>query len=235
MSAMPPPPALRHLGILPDGNRRWARRHRLPPSEGHRHGFRRIPGVLDWCEESGLEFVSLFMISDRNIQHRSAPELTVLYETVSEILPRLLARPARRLRHIGVAELLPAPLVAELRDAERDSGAGAGMTVNLALGYGGRADILAAVRSLVSETGGPGGPDGTLTEETFGRKLSTGGQPDPDLIVRTSGERRTSGFLSWQASQAEWYFSPKMWPEFEREDFDAALAAYRRRDRRLGA
>ncbi|MFJ4767728.1 polyprenyl diphosphate synthase [Streptomyces uncialis] len=226
------PSALRHLCILPDGNRRWARRHRLPPSEGHRHGFRRLPDVLTWCEESGLDVVTLFMISDRNAQHRSAPELQVLYETVSEILPRLLARPDRRLRHIGVAELLPVPLVAELRDAERDSRAGAGMTVNLGLAYGGRADILAAVRSLASS---PEGPGGALTEDSFGRRLSTGGQPDPDLVVRTSGELRTSGFLPWQAVHAEWYFSPKMWPEFEREDFDAALLAYRERDRRLGA
>ncbi|MFF2024215.1 polyprenyl diphosphate synthase [Streptomyces sp. NPDC058171] len=226
------PPAPRHLGVLPDGNRRWARRRRLPPCEGHRHGFRRIPRMLDWCEDSGLEFVTLFLLSDRNVRHRSAPELGVLYETVSEILPRLRTRPAWRLRHIGAAELLSDTLAAELHDAERDSRAGAGMTVNLALAYGGRADILAAVRGLVSEPG-CSGPD--LTEDAFGRRLSTGGQPDPDLIVRTSGEQRTSGFLTWQAAQAEWYFSPKMWPEFEREDLDAALAAYGQRERRLGA
>ncbi|MFE7132091.1 polyprenyl diphosphate synthase [Streptomyces sp. NPDC057638] len=232
MPATSPPPELRHLGILLDGNRRWARRHRLPVSEGHRRGFRRIPDVLGWCEESGLEVVSLFMVSDRNARHRPAAELEVLYATVSEILPRLLTRPAWRLRHIGVAELLPAPLVAALRDAERGSREGTAMTVNLGIGYGGRADILAALRGLLSA---PVGSAAALTEDTFGQRLSTGGQPDPDLIIRTSGELRTSGFLSWQAAQAEWYFSPKMWPEFDRADFDAALAAYRERDRRQGS
>jgi short-chain Z-isoprenyl diphosphate synthase len=224
----------RHVGIVLDGNRRWARRQGLPTAgHGHRAGFSKIPEVTSWCDELGIGVVTLWMLSDDNIAHRSAAELDDLYAINQDVVRKLVADSRWRLRHIGYAELLPDCLTGLLREAEhatRDSG---GMLVNLALAYGGRADLLTAVRSLMRDT--RAGRAVEVTEQELSRRLSTAGQPDPDLIIRPSGELRTSGFLLWQAALAELYFCDALWPDFSRADLDDAVRAYARRHRRLGA
>ncbi|MGW6857843.1 undecaprenyl diphosphate synthase family protein [Streptomyces xanthophaeus] len=248
------------MAILPDGNRRWARRHGLVPSQAHRHGFGRIPEVLRWCQDSDVDVVSLFMISDENVRKRSQEERLHGFAAVRDLLAVLLAEPGWRIGHVGDPALLPAYLVEALARAQEASADRQGLRVNLGLGYGGRAEILTAVRRAAAVLAAAvlaaavlaaavlaaavlaaavlaaaGGQGGEVTEEFFSRQLSTAGQPDPDLVVRTSGEMRTSGFMPWQATQAEWFFTEKLWPDFGRADLESALAAYGARQRRLGA
>ncbi|MGW0841767.1 polyprenyl diphosphate synthase [Streptomyces sp. NPDC002787] len=226
----------RHLGIVLDGNRRWARARGLTlPREGHLIGFAKIPDVLDWCEEFGIEIVTPWMPSDDNIRNRSQDELSDLYAIDADVITRLATSGRWRLHPIGDLELLPAWLAARLRAAEAETDGCGGMLVNLALGYGGRRDVLSAVRALIEEVAAGRTLPGTITEAALARHLSTAGQPDPDLVIRPSGEVRTSGFLLWQAALAEYYFCDRLWPDCNRADLLDALRAYSRRQRRLGA
>ncbi|MFJ2008511.1 polyprenyl diphosphate synthase [Streptomyces chartreusis] len=228
------PEALRHLGIILDGNRRWARHHGLPSSaDGHSAGFGKIPEVLTWCTELGIEVITLWMLSDDNIAHRSTAELEDLYRIDEEVIAQLTRAGSWRLRHIGRSELLPERLVKVLRDAEHVTRHRPGPWVNLAIGYGGRSDLLSAVRTLLHDVKAGAAPEAAV--DRLAEYLSTAGQPDPDLILRTSGEYRTSGFLLWQAALAEWYFCDRLWPDFTRDDLITAVDTYRRRHRRLGS
>ncbi|WP_083936899.1 polyprenyl diphosphate synthase [Longispora albida] len=223
-----------HVGIILDGNRRWARAHGLATAgHGHRAGFGKIPEVLSWCEELGIRFVTVWMLSDDNVAHRSAAELQDLYTIDAEVVNKLASDGRWRLRAIGRTELLPGTLAELLHTAERATCGNGGMSVNLALAYGGRSDLLHAVRALADAL--RAGRITEVTEEHVSGQLSTAGQPDPDLIIRTSGELRTSGFLLWQAALAELYFCPRLWPDFTREDLTDAVRAYASRQRRLGA
>ncbi|WP_103532717.1 polyprenyl diphosphate synthase [Streptomyces sp. SM11] len=234
ISADAPTVVPRHLGIVLDGNRRWARKQGLPTAgHGHRVGFRKIPDVLAWCDELSIGIVTLWMLSDDNIARRSSAELDDLYRIDRDVITELAAVGHWRLHHIGRAELLPISLTTTLRQAENDTRNKTGMLVNLALGYGGRADLLAAIRALVRETQQSGDP--TVSAERLAAHLSTAGQPDPDLIIRPSGEIRTSGFLLWQAALAELYFCDHLWPDFTRTDLLHALRTYSNRQRRMGA
>ncbi|QCX74754.1 (2Z,6E)-farnesyl diphosphate synthase [Streptomyces sp. YIM 121038] len=225
---------VRHLGIVLDGNRRWARRQGLPGAEhGHRDGFAKIPEVLTWCAEFGIGVITLWMLSDDNIARRHTEELEHLYSIDEAVITRLTAMRRWRVHHIGDPALLPDRLVKALRHAEYVTRDACGPLVNLAIGYGGRRDLLNAINALVRDSAD--GLTGEVTADRLARFLSTAGQPDPDLIIRTSGECRTSGFLLWQAALGEWYFSDRLWPDFTRDDLQAALRAYARRHRRLGA
>jgi short-chain Z-isoprenyl diphosphate synthase len=224
--------APRHLGIILDGHRRWAKARSLSVSEGHRSGFGKIPEVLGWCAEEGISVVTLWMLSDDNVANRSRAELSDLYRILGEIVDVLRAEGRWRLRHIGDEGLLPDPLVASLRAAVEDTRDRGAMVVNLAIAYGGRSDLCTAIRRLVTDL-----LDGSATEVTgqqLAARLSTAGQPDPDLVIRSSGELRTSGFMTWQAALAELYFCQHFWPEFDRNDLTSALTSYRARRRRLG-
>lgn len=224
----------RHLGIVLDGNRRWARARGLASAaDGHRAGFGKIPDVLTWCEEFGVEVVTLWMLSDDNIARRSAAELADLYVINEDIVGILATTGRRRLHHIGDPALLPDRLAAVLHAAQRATGDSKGMLVNLAIGYGGHQDILGAVAQMARDLAQ--GRIDRVTARDLADRLSTAGQPDPDLIIRPSGEQRTSGFLLWQAARAEWYFCPRLWPDVTREDLAAAITAYSCRHRRLGA
>ncbi|KIZ17850.1 UDP pyrophosphate synthase [Streptomyces natalensis ATCC 27448] len=224
----------RHLGIVMDGNRRWAREHGLPTAgHGHRAGFGKIPHLLDWCDAFGIGTVTLWMLSDDNIRNRSSAELADLYAINGDVVEGLAAARRWRLHPIGSMELLPSWLADRLRDAERATEHLNGMLVNLAIAYGGRSDLICAVRALVADMAS--GQVDSVTEEVLARYLSTAGQPDPDLVIRTSGEVRTSGILLWQAALAELYFCDRLWPDFSRQDLHDALDAYSRRQRRLGA
>lgn len=224
----------RHIGIVLDGNRRWASRHGLKSAaDGHRTGFGKIPDILTWCAESGIHVVTLWMLSDDNVARRSASELEDLYAIHESVINRLRRSDQWRLHHIGSTDLLPEPIVRLLADAEEATRHNAGMLVNLAIGYGGRRDIVAAVRSLVEDV--TKGLDVPVTEEELSRRLSTAGQPEPEFIIRPSGEFRTSGFLLWQAARAELHFCEQLWPDFSREDLTEALQSFSHRQRRFGS
>ena len=228
-----------HVGVMVDGNRRWARSIGLKDvSEGHRRGADKIVDLLSWCDEAGVEVVTIFLLSTDNLS-RPEPELVPLLRII-EGVAQDLAGPDRRwqLRAVGALELLPAETVAVLKQAEEDTRDRPGASVNLAVGYGGRREIADAVRSLLAEHAERGTSLDELIEvlevEHIGEHLYTRGQPDPDLIIRTSGEQRLSGFLLWQTAHAEFYFTDVYWPDFRRVDFLRALRAYAARHRRFG-
>ena len=228
-----------HVGVLVDGNRRWARSIGLKDvSEGHSRGADKITDFLSWCDEAGVEVVTIFLLSTDNLS-RPEPELVPLLRIIEGVAEGL-ARPGLRwqLRPMGALELLPAETVAVLKQAEEDTRGRPGATVNLAVGYGGRREIADAVRSLMAEHAERGTSLDELVElldvDHIAEHLYTRGQPDPDLIIRTSGEQRLSGFLLWQTAHAEFYFTDVYWPDFRRVDFLRALRDYSARHRRFG-
>ncbi|WP_040338013.1 isoprenyl transferase [Candidatus Blastococcus massiliensis] len=229
----------RHVGVIIDGNRRWARAIGLEDvNAGHRVGADKIVDLLRWCDEAGVEVVTLFLLSTDNLQ-RPEPELTPLLRIIEGVACDL-AGPGRnwQLRAVGALELLPAETVAVLKEAEEDTRDRPGASVNLAVGYGGRREIADAVRSLLAEHAGRGTTLPELVEqfdvEHISEHLYTRGQPDPDLVIRTSGEQRLSGFLLWQTAHSEFYFTDVYWPDFRRVDFLRALRDYSARHRRFG-
>jgi len=229
----------RHVGVIMDGNRRWARAIGLEDvAHGHRRGADKIVDLLGWCEDAGVSVVTLFMLSTDNLR-RPEPELSALMRIIEDVAVDL-SRPGRRwqVRPMGAPEVLPTETVAVLKQAEEDTRDRPGGTVNLAVGYGGRREIADAVRSLLAEHA----ERGTSLEELvdsldvdhIAKHLYTAGQPDPDLVIRTSGEQRMSGFLLWQTANAEFHFTDVYWPDFRRVDFLRALRDYSARHRRFG-
>lgn len=229
----------RHVGVIMDGNRRWARAIGLEDvAHGHRRGAAKIADLLGWCDDAGVQVVTLFMLSTDNLR-RPASELDALLAIIEDVAVDL-ARPGRRwrIRSMGAREVLPDRTVAVLEQAERDTCDRPGATVNLAVGYGGRREIADAVRSLLSEHAARGTSLEELVEvldvEHIAEHLYTRGQPDPDLVIRTSGEQRMSGFLLWQTANAEFHFTDVYWPDFRHIDFLRALRDYSARHRRFG-
>ena len=229
----------RHVGVIMDGNRRWARAIGLDDvAHGHRRGADKIVDLLGWCDDAGVQVVTLFMLSTDNLR-RPEPELSALLGIIEDVAVDL-SRPGRRwrVRAMGAHEVLPPRTVAVLEQAERDTRDRTGATVNLAVGYGGRREIADAVRSLLAEHAARGTSLEELVEVLdvghIAEHLYTRGQPDPDLVIRTSGEQRMSGFLLWQTANAEFHFTDVYWPDFRRVDFLRALRDYSARHRRFG-
>jgi short-chain Z-isoprenyl diphosphate synthase len=229
----------RHVGVIMDGNRRWARAIGLEDvAHGHRRGADKIADLLGWCDDAGVQVVTLFMLSTDNLR-RPEPELSALLRIIEDVAVDL-SRPGRRwkVRQMGAPELLPPETVTVLKQAEEDTCDRAGATVNLAVGYGGRREIADAVRSLLAEHAARGTSLTELVEvldvEHIAEHLYTRGQPDPDLVIRTSGEQRMSGFLLWQTANSEFHFTDVYWPDFRRIDFLRALRDYSARHRRFG-
>ncbi len=229
----------RHVGVIMDGNRRWARSIGLEDvAHGHRRGASKIIDLLGWCDDAGVQVVTLFMLSTDNLR-RPEPELSALLGIIEDVAVDLSA-PGRRwkVRSMGASEILPPDTVAVLKQAEEDTHDRPGATVNLAVGYGGRREIADAVRSLLAEHAVRGTSLDELVEvlevEHIAEHLYTRGQPDCDLVIRTSGEQRMSGFMLWQAANAEFHFTDVYWPDFRRVDFLRALRDYSARHRRFG-
>lgn len=227
----------RHIGVILDGNRRWARTFGARAADGHRAGADKIAEVLGWCEEVGVERVTLWMLSTDNLS-RGAEELDDLLGIIGDAVTELAAARRWHLQAMGALELLPARTAAVLREAEAATSDVVGLHVNVAVGYGGRREIADAVRSLLREHAANGTAIEELAEsfdvEHIADHLYTKGQPDPDLVIRTSGEQRLSGFLMWQSVHSEFYFCEAYWPDFRRVDFLRALRSYAARERRLG-
>ncbi|MDO8106854.1 isoprenyl transferase [Isoptericola sp. b441] len=227
----------RHIGVILDGNRRWARTFGAQAADGHRAGADKIAEVLGWCEDVGVERVTLWMLSTDNLS-RAERELGDLLEIIGEAVTGLAATRRWHLQVMGALELLPSEVATRLREAEAATADVRGMHVNVAVGYGGRREIADAVRSLLREHARNGTPLEDLAEsfdvEHIADHLYTKGQPDPDLVIRTSGEQRLSGFLMWQSVHSEFYFCEAYWPDFRHVDFLRALRSYAARERRLG-
>jgi len=230
----------RHIAVLCDGNRRWARdAGHDDVSYGYRMGARKIAEMLRWCHEIGVEMATVYLLSTENLQ-RDADELSSLIDIITDVVEEICA-PANRwsVRTVGDLELIGEEPAKRLRDAvESTNGNGSGFHVNLAVGYGGRQEIVDAVRGLLSKelANGVTGEQliDAVTIDAISENLYTSGQPDPDLVIRTSGEQRLSGFLLWQSAYSEMWFTEAYWPEFRRVDFLRALRDYTARHRRYG-
>ncbi|WP_424184305.1 isoprenyl transferase [Actinokineospora sp. G85] len=230
----------RHVGIMLDGNRRWAREAGFTDvNDGHRVGAQRVADFLGWCTDAGVEVATLWMLSTDNL-NRPEAELKPLLEIIADVVDEL-AEPDRpwRLRIIGALDILPEATADRLTAAATRTSGRSGMEVNIAVGYGGRREIADAVRKLLVQHAEAGTTIEELAEvldvDHIAEHLYTSGQPDPDLVIRTSGEQRLSGFLLWQSAHSEFHFCEAYWPDFRRTDFLRALRAYGIRHRRFGS
>lgn len=226
-----------HVGAIVDGNRRWARGSGSEVDSGYQAGAEKIAEFLNWCEELDIEIVTLWVLSTDNLR-RPPEELNALL-TVIERLVEDLAQGRHELRLIGNLDMLPAESAQRMNKAVEASNHESSLRVNICVGYGGRQELADAMRSLLLEESAKGRSIEDIAEslevDDIANHLYTKGQPDPDLVIRTSGEQRLSGFLLWQSVHSEFYFSDALWPAFRRVDFLRALRSYAQRDRRFGS
>ena len=218
----------RHVGVILDGNRRWAKASGAPKSRGWRAGADKVEEVLGWCDEVGVEVVTLWLLSTDNL-NRPASELTPLLAIIEGLVDDIADAGRWRVHPVGALDLLPADTARALKDAATRTADVPGLHVNVAVGYGGRREIADAVRALLHDQAAKG-----TTIEDIAEHLYTKGQPDPDLVIRTSGEQRLSGFLLWQSAHSEFYFCEAYWPDFRKVDFLRAIRSYSARQRRFG-
>jgi len=235
---IPPDRRPRHVGVILDGNRRWATSQGSASDVGHRAGAAKTVEFLGWCEEADVEVVTLWLLSTDNLS-RPEPELAALQAIIEETVTGLAETGRWRIHPVGALDLLPDRTARLLKQAAESTADTDGILVNVAVGYGGRREVVDAVRSLLTEHA----KEGTSVEdiasmidvEHIAEHLYTRGQPDPDLVIRTSGEQRLSGFLLWQSAHSEFYFCEAYWPDFRHVDFLRAMRAYAARQRRYGA
>jgi tritrans,polycis-undecaprenyl-diphosphate synthase [geranylgeranyl-diphosphate specific] len=229
-----------HIGIILDGNRRWAADQGLPDGVGHEEGANRAEELLDWCHELGIKTVTLYVLSTENLE-RTPAELAKLFELIRARLERLLnderiVRYKVNVRAIGQLSLLPSSIVDLLRAIEEKTIDYRDHYLNIAVAYGGRAEITDMVRSVVQDVVDKKLSPSAITEEAISKRLYTSYLPnqEPDLIIRTSGEERTSGFLLWQGAYSELVFVDVFWPAFRYIDLLRAVRTYQKRRRRYG-
>jgi short-chain Z-isoprenyl diphosphate synthase len=229
----------RHVGMIIDGNRRWARERALETAaHGHRAGARKMREFLGWCDDLGVRVVTIYLLSTDNLSGRPSAELTELFSIIADLAEELSRAGDWRIQHVGTSDGLAPELAGALAEAEHRTAGNTGLHVNLAVGYGGRREIVDAMRSILRDHGKSGGNVDELAElltpELIGEHLYTQGQPDPDLIIRTSGEQRLSDFMLWQSAHSEFYFVESLGPDLREVDFLRALRAYATRHRRFG-
>jgi undecaprenyl diphosphate synthase len=218
-----------HIALIPDGNRRWAKSHRLSILNGYKNGFDKFIPFSFWAKGLGVKTLTVWGLSTENIRNRSRTEISTLYYLYMTMIARnprvlrLLLENNARIRFIGNMRLLPAALRKALMALEAKTRDCREFTINLLIGYGGRDDILYAASRVRSSS-----------EREFGKKIRTASIPEVDLLIRTSGEHRLSGMLPWQTDYSEIYFSKKLWPDFQRRDLKRALDSYAARERRFG-
>ena len=227
----------KHIGVIMDGNRRWAKAAGSTTVHGHRAGAEKIEEFLGWCSETDVGVVTLWLLSTDNFD-RAKEELVPLLGIIEDVVRTLAADGRWRVHHVGALDLLPARTQSVMKEAEQATHGNTGILVNVAVGYGGRQEIADAVRSMILDAQDKGVSMEDLAEsvdiDMIGRHLYTGAQPDPDLVIRTSGEQRLSGFMLWQTAHSEYYFCDVFWPAFRKVDFLRALRDYAARHRRYG-
>ncbi|ARJ05743.1 isoprenyl transferase [Humibacter sp. BT305] len=229
----------KHVAMIVDGNRRWAKQRALETAaHGHRAGAAKMLEFLQWCDDLGIEVVTLYLLSTDNLKNRGSEELDELVRIIADLAYDVSHYRDWRVQHIGSDTGLPDHLVAALRDAEASTASATGLHVNLAVGYGGRHEIAEAVRSIIQAHRAAGHGfdelEASIDQELIAEHLYTGGQPDPDLVIRTSGEQRLSDFMLWQSAHSEFYFMEALGPDVREVDFLRALRDYARRHRRYG-
>jgi short-chain Z-isoprenyl diphosphate synthase len=229
-----------HIAVMLDGNRRWAgKKNGSKAKAGHVAGAQKIFDFLSWCDGLRVPVVTLYLLSTENLKKRDSDELKDLLAILTELAQEMVRRGNWKLRLVGDRSSLPVDFLDVLEQSELDSRQTIGAQVNLAIGYGGRQEITDAMRSIVRDSISHGADleklAESLTPELIAKHLYTSDQPDPDLIIRTSGEQRLSGFLLWQSSNSELYFEEALWPDFRKVDFLRAIRAFARRHRRFGA
>jgi len=226
----------RHVAIIMDGNGRWATQRGLSRVQGHRRGKESVREIVETAREIGIEFLTLYAFSTENWE-RPEREVGALMALLRRYVRSELSKMMKngiRLIAIGNLRRLPREVLADLRAAEHATRRNTGMTVQLAVSYGAREEIVAAARRLARQVRDGAIAPEDIDEEAFSASLMTAGVPDPDLLIRTSGEMRLSNFLLWQVAYSELYVTDALWPDFRREQFLAALDDYRCRERRFG-
>lgn len=221
-----------HVAVIMDGNGRWAKKKGLPRAAGHRAGVERVRTIIRMSSDIGIKYLTLFAFSTENWK-RPDQEVSTLMGLLLEYLKKELAELNEknvRILTLGDSSKLPRDVADEIERAKRTTKDNTGLTVSMAVNYGGRNDIIDAIKHAVA--GGAKPED--ITEEYISSLLSTAGQPDPDLMIRTSGESRISNFLLYQLAYAELYFSDTLWPDFDEAEYKKALDAFASRDRRFG-
>ena len=226
-----------HVAIIMDGNGRWAAARGLPRVAGHRAGAQAVRRTIEAAAQAGVNWLTLYAFSSENWSRPASEVLdltSLLRHYIRQELADLKAKGVR-LRVIGDRERFDDDIRADLAHAERETAANSRINLNVALSYGARTEIVSAARRLVAAVQAGELDLATLSEADFAGKLSTAGMPDPDLVIRTSGEQRLSNFLLWQSAYSELIFLDVLWPDFGMAEFDAALAEFSRRERRFGA
>jgi short-chain Z-isoprenyl diphosphate synthase len=231
----------RHVAVIMDGNRRWAKEAGFADvSDGHRVGGAKLVELLGWCREAGVEIATFWLLSPDNLRNRPPDQLQPLLEIIADVVDELCAPDTPwRVRIVGALDLLPLETAQRLTSAAARTRGRSGLAVNVAVGYGGRQEIADALRKLLLKHAEAGTTMEELAEvldvEQIAEHLYTSGQPDPDLVIRTSGEQRLSGFLLWQSAHSEFWFCDAYWPAFRKVDFLRALRDYAARHRRFGS
>lgn len=231
----PPPDANKlpaHVAIIMDGNGRWALKRGLPRLAGHRAGTENLRRVIRACVEFGIQYLTIYAFSTEN-WGRPREEVNGLLRILEDVIDKELKELSDqgvRLRHIGRLDQLPSHLQQKVLDAVELTKGNSRLTLNVAFNYGGRDEIIQAVQHMMRD----GVQPDDVSPETFSHYLYTVGIPDPDLIIRTSGELRISNFLIWQAAYSEWYVTPTYWPDFDKDEFHKALETFANRDSRYG-
>lgn len=222
----------KHIVLFPDGNRRWAKEKGLKSLEGHMQGYKNLLDFSEWCKNRGVKVLTAFGFSTEN-WNRTEEEVNYLMKLLEKCLVDNLEtyeKEGTRVRVIGQRDRLPEPLKEAIKTTEEKTKDNDKLFLNLAISYGGKWDILNAVKKIVEEKI----PAEKIDEALFESYLSTAGLPNPDLVIRAGGEKRMSNFVLWQAAYSELYFSPKLWPDFSEKDLDQALEEFDRRQRRFG-
>lgn len=232
-------PQPKHVAIMADGNRRWAREAGFTDvSHGHRQGAAKIAEMISWCRDTQVEVVTIYLLSTENLK-RSAEEVQLLFDIISDVVKHLSQGDLGcQVRLVGHLDLLPGEVVERMQKSAECTQGNNGVIVNIAVGYGGRQEIVDAVQALIRKEAATGASADEVAQrvnaESITEHLYTKGLPDPDLVIRTSGEQRLSGFLLWQAAYSEIWFTDTYWPAFRKIDFLRALRDYSQRSRRFG-
>ena len=227
-----------HVGIILDGNRRFAKQQKEVSTFGHTIGAQRIDEVLDWCFEAGVKVVTIYVFSTENFTRKEEEVQHIMglaqerFETVAR--SEVIHRHEVRVRAIGQLALLPKSVLTAIQEAESATAGYENFQLNVAIGYGGRTEIVDAVKSIAEKVKNGTLDPSEISDSTIEKHLYTAGIADPELIIRTSGEERLSGFLLWQSAYSELYFADVYWPDIRKIDFWRALRTYQRRDRRFG-
>lgn len=225
--------SITHLGIIMDGNRRWAKSKGIPSLLGHQEGYETVKKIVPAVFDRGIHILTLFAFSTENWSRTKdeVDHLLLLFDRAIREQFNKLTQQGIQVRFIGDLTAFPESLKSAMIHCSNASASDSSHILNIAVNYGGRHEIVTAIKNIISK----GIPPEEMTEELISKSTYTPDLPDPDLIIRTSGELRTSGFLTWQAAYSELYFTSTLWPEFSINDLDAALAEYTERKRRFGA